>query len=324
MKLFFLKGVLNLNWKTKALIQNAIAFLPKDLSYKLYFLIQSKFGGLQNINHLYYLKAAKNILDYIMEFNHSPVDKTFFELGTGRIVMLPMCYWLTGAKKIITVDLNPYLVEDLVLQNVKYLLDNEKQVLELFAGLIQKERWELLKNFVEKEKKLSLGKVLNFFCIEYLAPCDAANTKLPSSTIDFHTSYTVLEHIPKEIIQKIFTEGNKIIKPDGLFIHEIDYSDHFAHSDNSISLINFLKYSDFTWNLFAGNKYMYMNRLRHDDFVDLYGEFKHKLLKIKTDNNTNLYDQLENMKIVVDEKFKQKSNNILCITGACIVSKKID
>ncbi len=311
-----------MNWKTKALIQNAIAFLPSNLSYKLYFLLQSKFGGLQNINHLYYLKAAKKILDLIIEFNHSPVDKTFFELGTGRIVMFPMCYWLAGSKKTITVDLNPYLVEDLVLQNVRYLINNEKIVVELFNGLIQNERWELFKKFVQDEKQLSLKKVLDFFSIEYLAPCDAANTNLPKDSIDFHTSYTVLEHIPKEVIIKIFNEGNRIVKENGLFIHEIDYSDHFAHSDNSINLINFLQYSDFVWNLYAGNKYMYMNRLRHDDFLDLYNAFNHEVLNLGVDFNSNLNELLNSNKIILSEKFKQKENDILSITGACIISKK--
>ena len=50
----------------------------------------------------------------------------------------------------------------------------------------------------------------------------------------------------------------------------VDYSDHFSHSDQTISSINFLRYSDDEWQRYAGNRYMYMNRLRHDDVLALF------------------------------------------------------
>jgi hypothetical protein len=32
---------------------------------------------------------------------------------------------------------------------------------------------------------------------------------------------------------------------------------------------------------YAGNKYMYMNRLRHDDFLDLFKSFGQKIIEVE-------------------------------------------
>jgi hypothetical protein len=66
--------------------------------------------------------------------------------------------------------------------------------------------------------------------------------------------------------EKIINEGNRILSEEGLFVHLIDCSDHFSHNDKSISRINFLQYNVTQWNKLAGNRYVYVNRLRHDDF----------------------------------------------------------
>ena len=72
---------------------------------------------------------------------------------------------------------------------------------------------------------------------------------------------------------------------DYLFIN-IDYSDHFSHSDKSISSVHFLQFSDGKCNKIAGNRYMYMNRLRHDDFVSLFQDLNnHILINEPTNNN---------------------------------------
>ena len=84
-----------------------------------------------------------------------------------------------------------------------------------------------------------------------------------------HISYTVFEHIPAPILSDILSEAQRVLRPSGLAIHLIDYSDHFAHSDASISAINFLQYDDAAWSRLADNPYMYMNRLRADDYPAL-------------------------------------------------------
>ena len=75
--------------------------------------------------------------------------------------------------------------------------------------------------------------------IEYLALMDTAHMRLPDDSIDCHFSITVLEHIPRGNIQRIFLEAVRVLKSGGLAIHFVDLSDHFQHQDPRITRINF-------------------------------------------------------------------------------------
>ena len=139
-------------------------------------------------------------------------------------------------------------------------------------------------------------------------------------SVDFHTSYTVLEHIPESIVTDILREGLRVIRPGGLFVHRIDYSDHFSHSDKSISSINFLQYSNEVWARIAGNRYMYMNRLREDDFVAIYEQAGHAIYRLESYVDSNAIRLLENGQLTVDDHFADKPVKMLATTGSWIVS----
>ena len=57
----------------------------------------------------------------------------------------------------------------------------------------------------------------------------------------------------------------------GITTHSIDYSDHYARSDGSLSRFNFLKYDDAQWRPFNSGR-QYVNRLRHSDYVRMFRE----------------------------------------------------
>ncbi len=190
---------------------------------------------------------------------------------------MPLAYWLMGCGSTITIDLNPYLEEELIDEHLRYIADNEEEIIKLFGLLIDRTRFNELLKFIKKPKS-SITEFFDLCQIIYIAPGNAANTTLPEQHIDFHTSHTVFEHIPPNVLVGILKEGNRIIKKDGLFLHNIDYSDHFSHSDKNITAINFLQYSDDEWARYAGNRYMYMNRLRHDDFLALFESAGQKIL----------------------------------------------
>jgi SAM-dependent methyltransferase len=176
---------------------------------------------------------------------------------------------LCGASKVITVDLNPYLKPELIMQDIEYLREHREEIISSFTPYSPTfaERFEQLVRFEGK-----LEQLLAMTNIVYSAPADATDLRLPSQSIDYHISYTVFEHIPAEVIRAIWREGRRLLKPDGLFIHLVDFSDHFSHSDPSITSVNFLRFSEWKWRLYAGNRYMYHNRLRIDDFMALMAQ----------------------------------------------------
>jgi hypothetical protein len=117
------------------------------------------------------------------------------------------------------------------------------------------------------ERPPPLAELLAMMNVRYLAPADAAALPLATGRIDYHVSFAVLEHIPVPDLGAILREGLLLLDHNGLFVHCIDFSDHFSHDDPGITSINFLQFSEEAWAGYAGNRYMPYNRLRGDVFL---------------------------------------------------------
>jgi SAM-dependent methyltransferase len=310
-----------MHWKLKAKIQNTVSYLPDAASYYVYYWIQRQFGGFRRVNPSRGLVAGIETWKRIQSQNRSPRGKIFLEVGTGRVPLVPLAYWLMGAESTITIDINPYLKEELITECLHYMSDNEEDILKLFGPLIDADRFIFLLDFVKKSN-FSANELLDLCQIKYITPGDATKTRLPDESIDFHTSYTVFEHIPKEILTEILREGNRIIRENGLFVHRIDYSDHFSHSDKNISAINFLQYGDDDWEKYAGNKFMYMNRMRHDDYIMVFESVGHRILESQPDIDQHVQEILRSGKLNLNEKFSSKSENVLAIIGSWMITQK--
>lgn len=309
-----------MRWKTKAKIQNAVSLIPSSLSYTLYYWLQRNFGGLRSVNPERKFRAGVETWNVIQDAGQDPIGKKFLEIGTGRVPNIPITYWLLGAEGTTTIDLNPYMKAELTSEVLDYMARNEAKIEEIFGSLLRRDRFEELLRF-HKHSTFSLEELLALCNIDYIAPGDAAETGLEDKSIDFHTSRAVFEHIPPGILKKILEEGNRIVRPNGMFVHRIDYSDHFSHSDKSISVINFLQYSDHEWDKLAGNRYMYMNRLRHDDFLSIFQSSGHRILACAPDVDELAAELLLSGDFQLDERFKDKSTEILSISGSWFVSK---
>jgi hypothetical protein len=104
-----------MSWKTKAYILKTSSMLPEFVRYRM----QRHFGGLKKpYNPAAGLAAGMDIVKKIMRAGESPEDKVFFEVGTGWVPLVPLTLWLAGAKQIITVDLNRYLREELIMESL--------------------------------------------------------------------------------------------------------------------------------------------------------------------------------------------------------------
>jgi hypothetical protein len=310
-----------MHWKVKAKAQSLIAILPSSLSYGVYLWIQRHFGGLRAINPSARLAAAVEIWRRNRYQGQDPIGKVFFEVGTGRSPVVPLAYWLFGAERTITMDLNPYMDPELVEECLHYIVRNICDVKRILEPYLVPTRLEDLQEFI-KYRKFSQPDFLHFAGIDYIAPGNASKTELSNRVVDYHTSYTVFEHISSDDISAILCEGNRIVKESGIFVHCVDYSDHFSHGDHSIPAINFLQYSERKWAKYAGNRYMYMNRLRHDDVLELFASAGHRILSDEPITDSRSMKELTQGRIHVDERFRAKSIETLSVSSAWIVSEK--
>ena len=98
--------------------------------------------------------------------------------------------------------------------------------------------------------------------------------------MDLIISNNTLEHIYPDVLIPILEEFIRLIKSGGVQSHFIDMSDHFAHFDKSISIYNFLKFSNRQWKV-IDNKIQPQNRLRYDDYIEIYGKIGMPVSKTK-------------------------------------------
>ena len=294
-----------MKWKQKAKIQNLIAKLPATLSYRTYFLLQRKFGALKKLNPTNGLLAGVVMLDYINGLGQTIDSKTFLEIGTGPTLRLPIALWLCGASDIMTVDPNPYLKEELVFGDISYMSKNRQSIQTLFGKYSEnpvfQERFDKLLG-----ADINLKKLLDTMNVRYLPKADARWLDLPDQSIDFCVSRSVFEHIPLPILKDILLETKRILKKTGLSSHSINFADHFSITDNSISTINFLQFSEKQWSLYNDNRFAYHNRLRIDDFMDLFNNIGLKILSSTVNVDQKALQMLKDG-FPLDENFRNKS-----------------
>lgn len=309
-----------MNWRVKALIQSSVALLPKSLSYRAYYSIQRRFGNLAAEPYMAKAATFAHLADLLERQNIRLDGISVFEVGTGRIPAMPLFFWLSGAGEVVTADLNPYLMESLTKEFISLISQSKDQIRETIGPRLHEDRLDALCRLAS-EPTTTLDDILRLANIKYLAPTDAGATDLPDSSIDLHFSNCVFEHIDEPNIVRILNEGRRIVKPNGTFIHHIDYSDHFSHSDRSISAINFLKYSDWAWHVLAGNRFMYCNRLRHDDFLGLYEKLNHRIVHCEASSPDGLLSTVHQIRPSLFKRFGAKSDEVLATTSAVVISK---
>ena len=301
-----------MHWKLKARIQSVVALLPNHLSYPLYYQLQRQFGGMRShrIDPKSRMQVGIDACQRIVAAGGSPCGATFFEVGTGWRLNLPLACWLLGAQKVITVDLNRYLRTELVREDLVYVRSHRDAIAALFEeGLpdyFDRQRFDKLLRLDVSDAK-SFCRAIG---VEYMAPADAADTKLPSGCVDYHVSCNVLEHIPRAVLLDILIEANRVVRPTGLLVHQVDHSDHFAHNDPSISRVNFLRYTDRQWDSWANNRYAYVNRLREDDYVQLFEQAEQAIHVADSNVDTEVADVLKDG-MRLDDRFGNKSVDIL-------------
>jgi hypothetical protein len=257
-----------MDWKTKSLVQRTCAAIPV-FHESVYYGIQKAFGRLRAKADPTWLLSESARLSACLRDAGTPVPGArVMEVGTGRGLDMPLGLYLCGAASIHTYDLHRYLKSHRVLDSVASIRENRAKVTEMFLPVTEtsglQRRLDALCAATDFESILKTCNIL------YMAPADAADTRLPAGSIDIQISYTVFEHIPGDVIVAILKEANRVLSQKGVALHHIDPSDHFAHDDPSISFINFLRFSPEEWSKYGDNQFAYHNRLRVPEYEELY------------------------------------------------------
>jgi hypothetical protein len=261
-------------WILKAIIQKQISFLP--FSNKINYIFQKYVTkGVYLTDEYFYdrLDHAKIHLNAFYSNSEKQQLTVCLELGTGWYPIVPISFFLSGVQKTYSVDISMLTSIDRIFTTIdKFKEAYENGQLHKFLPQLDEAKYEQLIT-LRNNTSIELPELLLSLHIQYLIG-DARKLNLPDNSIDLINSNNTFEHINPVVLEGILSEFKRVCnKQTGIMSHFIDMSDHFAHFDKSISIYNFLKFSDRQWKL-IDNSIQPQNRWRIYDYKELYQKLR--------------------------------------------------
>lgn len=248
-----------MDWKKKARIFKLLSRIP--MGEKIHFLLQ-RFVTKEwprrpeSLEQLFV--AAQRLIEEVdgrLDLQRSQ----FIEIGAGRDLAVATALCLMGVNRITCIDITRL--------SKPYLVAHAAQFMASKLG--------------KPCPKLETWEDVDAFGIRYIAPAEMVSLALPTESIDCFYSVDTLEHIPRSDLEKIIVDVKRILKPNGLAINFIDYSDHFARGVE-LSRFNFLTFSDEQWMPF-NSKFQYVNRMRHSEYLGMFEKAGLRPLNVEAD-----------------------------------------
>jgi SAM-dependent methyltransferase len=226
------------------------------------------------------------------------------EFGTGWLPIIPILYQLAGARRLFLTDVERLMDSHTIALAAAVVRDNAAIVA---AGL----------GLTDAELHDGLRRPL---AATYLVPWRPEETA--SGSMDIIMSRTVLEHVPLRSLERLVSEWGRILRPAGAMCHTIDNSDHWQHRDRTLSRVNFLRYEDgdLFWRLACAHPQNYQNRLRHSDYLDLFGRARWTALRAEGDVDAQALDDI--MKIPLAAPFRGRSAQDLATLTSRLVLRR--
>jgi len=314
------------NWRVKGLVQKVLSHVPAG--HDAHYLIQRRFGGLKNFHGEFTGKVDdwRIMVGHLRDAGRPLAGACLAEIGTGWYPTFPFACYLGGARRVVTIDLNRYLKTELTRESAAKLgasLDLIAATCNVPIDEVQARHRLLIERLgvgvgVGVDDRLDLA-AASGGVIDYRAPSDARATDLPDESVDCIFSNSVLEHVPRPVIEGIFRESKRILAPDGVMFHSVNCGDHYAYVDRSISQLHYLRYSDAEWRLWQ-NEFLFQNRMRAREFVEL-AEQAGFAIALNTAHATERRLR-ELAEVPIHPQFRRFPPEQLCITTIDFIARK--
>lgn len=271
-----------MHWKIKAALQKLLALSKTGDKLNHYATLLKK--DYHKNTTIY--QALECIRKYRNTNNKIKVHNTALEIGTGYSLISAFVLHVLGFQKVITVDITNDIRFSTLKKQLVYL--KQPELIKDIEALSFYSVEEINNQITIGLNATDLDDFCSKFNITYVAPYTFDDLTEASQTYDYICSQVVLEHMNPKNLEDLFNFSKKNLKKDGFSVHTINFIDHFANpgmfEDTSISEFNFLKYSDKTWDFWAGNSIAYTNRLSYIYYINLCEKHHLKVKGFKGEN----------------------------------------
>jgi SAM-dependent methyltransferase len=181
------------------------------------------------------------------------------ELGPGRSVASVVIARAFGASAAYAIDVTPFAANDI----------GQYRFLELYLREIGLEPPSLA-------KCSDLNDVMKACNGQYLSNGVESLKSIPTGSVDFIFSHTVLQHVRRKDFVPLLAELRRVQRLDGIGSHTVSITDILGGN------LNDLRFSQETWESnFMANSGFYTNRIRYNEFLRLFQEarFVHEVYR---------------------------------------------
>jgi ubiquinone/menaquinone biosynthesis C-methylase UbiE len=303
-----------MDWRILCAVNSIKAMVPFHRQLRL---LQYKFRRFPE-NPLHDNVAINQGLDMIewVKRYQTFEGSSVLDVGSGWSPLIPALFTIAGAGRVYLTDLNRLMTKQSLDKGMRSLRANRETVERRLK--IEPARLDAILESVEQAPNLESG--LKLLRLDYMAPCDCQKLPFATGELDLVMSRAVLEHVPPPVIQNIFIEAERLLKPGSHTMHIVDNSDHWQHKDPSLSRLYFLRFSPGVFRWTHLNSLDYQNRLRHSQYVAMLKNAKLEVVEEKGIIDSKALADLADIPLA--EEFKKFPPEDLAAIESHLVARK--
>jgi len=215
-----------------------------------------------------YIERAKHILDVYEKYQVLQKGDKVLEIGTG------WTHWESTVTRLFyDVEVTLFDVWDnRQLGAYKAYCRQFGEVVneEFHLNAEQRERVHTLIEVILKAA--SFEEIYDKLDFNYVINPEGTLDPFADNTFAAIYSSNVLEHVERRILPSFTKDFYRILRPGGYSIQQIDLGDHLSYYDPGVSLKNYLRYSDKTWERFFANDVQYFNLVQRPEWSGYFDE----------------------------------------------------
>jgi hypothetical protein len=237
--------------KLKTGIFKTLELLPKKIGDGLYHHLQGIKEKSVSDEYTFQLGTINRFTEILKSKNLSFENKRVIEIGSGWLPILPYeLIFKYKANEVITYDINKHYQPNKIYR---------------------------FNQFYNQHHHTSLTSALPK-SIKYFPQTNILDAIIPDGSVGAMVTRNVLEHINPSDLFKIHEQAYRYLdNKDGFIIHQISPSDHRAYADKSLSLWDFLKYSQSEWDQIQ-TRFDYHNRWRLPQYTEMFKACGYEIL----------------------------------------------
>lgn len=230
----------------------------------------------------------------INDFN----EKTVCEMGPGQYLSHAFMEYQMGAEKEFLLEIADFANVNAPADNGSLIMDNGYGITRTLPAMTDGETW---KTYLEKINAV------------YRTDGLGGYKQVPDSSVDYLFSFSVFEHIRKNIFMDTMKEAYRFMCSGGISYHTVDFKDHLGGGKNQ------LRFPENVWEDKDHYKMdNYTNRLACSEICQLMIKAGFRIVRVEK----KLFKKEPLKRKCLDDGFADISDDDMRTAGAVIIARK--